>query len=277
MARTLPDRPVPLARGCRGAAGRARWSVAGGRRGTGRGDRGTGGRRRARARRDGRAAVTSGSSSAARAGGARRRLADERLGPERRAVRHLARRRRGRGGRRRLAGRPVRTARGHSVGFTTGATMAIFTGSPRRGMRSSRERAGTWSATGSSARRRSRWSSARRRTSRSTRRSRCWGSDASAVIRVRPDEQGRMRAGRAARGARGARRTAHRLRPGGQREHRRVRPAAGDRRGRPRANGGWLHVDGAFGLWAAVEPVAAAPGRRASASPTPGRRTPTSG
>ena len=44
-----------------------------------------------------------------------------------------------------------------------------------------------------------------------------------------------------------------RLRPGRQRQHRRVRRPARDRRRRPRA-GAWLHVDGAFGLWAAASP-----------------------
>ena len=41
--------------------------------------------------------------------------------------------------------------------------------------------------------------------------------------------------------------------------------------------GAWLHVDGAFGLWAAVEPRAPAPRRAAPSAPTPGRPTPTSG
>ena len=45
------------------------------------------------------------------AGGARRRLADLGLGPERRPLRHLAGGRRGRGGRGRLAGRAARPAR----------------------------------------------------------------------------------------------------------------------------------------------------------------------
>ena len=46
-----------------------------------------------------------------------------------------------------------------------------------------------------------------------------------------------------------------RLRPGRQREHRRLRSAARDRRRRSRATARWLHVDGAFGLWAAPSPV----------------------
>ena len=48
-----------------------------------------------------------------------------------------------------------------------------------------------------------------------------------------------------------------RLRAGGQREHRRVRPDRRDLRpGRTRA-GAWVHVDGAFGLWAAAAPARA--------------------
>ena len=45
------------------------------------------------------------------------------------------------------------------------------------------------------------------------------------------------------------RRPDHRLRAGRQREHRRLRPVAGDRAA-SRARNAWLHVDGAFGLWA---------------------------
>ena len=39
----------------------------------------------------------------------------------------------------------------------------------------------------------------------------------------------------------------------------------------------WLHVDGAFGLWAAASPGAPRPRRRARPAPTRGRPTPTSG
>ena len=41
-------------------------------------------------------------------------------------------------------------------------------------------------------------------------------------------------------------------------------------------HGAWVHVDGAFGLWAAASP-APHPSWRASPAPTPGRPTPTSG
>ena len=70
---------------------------------------------------------------------------------------------------------------------------------------------------------------------------------------VPADDQGRMRRRRAPRGARGARRPGDRLRAGRRGEHRlfddfdAIADAA-------EAAGAWLHVDGAFGLWAAALP-----------------------
>ena len=55
-----------------------------------------------------------------------------------------------------------------------------------------------------------------------------------------------------------------RLRAGRQREHRRVRSAGRRSRERTRAAGAWVHVDGAFGLWARGRAGARAPRRRAS-------------
>ena len=49
------------------------------------------------------------------------------------------------------------------------------------------------------------------------------------------------------------RRPDDRRRPGRQREHRGVRPAP-EIVAAVREHGGWLHVDGAFGLWAAASP-----------------------
>ena len=73
------------------------------------------------------------------------------------------------------------------------------------------------------------------------------------------------------------RRPDDRLRAGRQREHRRLRPARA-RSPRPcRAHGAWLHVDGAFGLWAAAAPAPRAPRRRRRRRPTRGRPTRTSG
>ena len=57
--------------------------------------------------------------------------------------------------------------------------------------------------------------------------------------------------------ARRRRRPDHRVRPGRQREHRRLRPLRRASPTWPVEHRAWLHVDGAFGLWAA-----AAPGRR---------------
>ena len=48
-----------------------------------------------------------------------------------------------------------------------------------------------------------------------------------------------------------------RLRAGRQRQHRRVRPARRRSRERAREAGAWVHVDGAFGLWAAAAPARA--------------------
>ena len=45
------------------------------------------------------------------------------------------------------------------------------------------------------------------------------------------------------------------VRAGRQRQHRRLRPAAARSSRRSARNGGWLHVDGAFGLWAAADPA----------------------
>ena len=67
-----------------------------------------------------------------------------------------------------------------------------------------------------------------------------------------------------------------RLRSGGQREHRRVRSIRRDRRS-PHAVGAWLHVDGAFGLWAAREQRRCAITCRASSAPIRGQPTRTNG
>ena len=59
----------------------------------------------------------------------------------------------------------------------------------------------------------------------------------------------------------------------GQHQHRRLRSdRARSRRSRMRS-GAWVHVDGAFGLWARACPSTAHAGRRASSRPTPGRPT----
>ena len=60
------------------------------------------------------------------------------------------------------------------------------------------------------------------------------------------------------------RRAGDRLRAGGQREHRRVRSVRRDLAA-AREHGAWVHVDGAFGLWAPASPGARGLGRPASA------------
>ena len=58
------------------------------------------------------------------------------------------------------------------------------------------------------------------------------------------------------RGPRGDRHRAdHRLRPGRQRQHRRLRRPRGRICDLARRAGAWVHVDGAFGLWAAASPT----------------------
>ena len=81
------------------------------------------------------------------------------------------------------------------------------------------------------------------------------GIGASAIEPVAADEHGAMRAGALGdRAGRWARAPDDRRRAGGQREHRRDRPA-GRVCDAAREAGAWVHVDGAFGLWAAASPA----------------------
>ena len=189
--------------------------------------------RRARTHRVGRAAVLRVRHRRLVAGGARRRLVDERLGPERRAVRHRAERRRGRGGRRRLARSTCSDCpRAPAWASRPGATMASFTGLAA-GRHALLERAG--------------WDVERDGLFGAPAFPVVVGAEAHVTIhRGAPDAGARTRArdprghGRAGADARGpagrgpgrTRPTGARLRAVGQREHRRVRPATGDRRGR---------------------------------------------
>ena len=77
------------------------------------------------------------------------------------------------------------------------------------------------------------------------------GLGADRVVKVEVDDQGRMRPDKLRATLAAAGRADDRLRSGRQREHRGLRPAPADRRW-PREVGAWLHVDGAFGLWAAA-------------------------
>ena len=73
------------------------------------------------------------------------------------------------------------------------------------------------------------------------------------MVRVPTDDQGRIQV-EAARAAIPGGRPAAGRGPGGQREHRRLRPDRQDRGRLEDHPNAWLHVDGAFGLWAAVSP-----------------------
>ena len=72
------------------------------------------------------------------------------------------------------------------------------------------------------------------------------------VVRVAADDQGRMRPEALAAALAGAGRSDDCLRAGRQREHGRVRSARRDCRRHAAGTSAWLHVDGAFGLWAAA-------------------------
>ena len=160
------------------------------------------------------------------------------------------------------------------VAFVTGATVANAV-VPRRGPR----RAARPARLGRAGRRAVRRAADRRSSSASAPTPRCpsrSGSSGSAATRVHvvpADDQGRLRAdllpdvdGPGAG-----------VRAGGRGQHRRVRPV---RRRSPTGwptRGGWLHVDGAFGLWALADPTPGPPRRAGSTGPTRGRPTATSG
>ena len=89
---------------------------------------------------------------------------------------------------------------------------------------------------------------------RSTRRCGCWAL-AGDSVRIPADDAGPDGSRRARKGAGRQRRTDDRVCAGRQRGHRRVRRL---RRRSPTScaeHGAWLHVDGAFGLWAAAAPA----------------------
>ena len=80
------------------------------------------------------------------------------------------------------------------------------------------------------------------------------GFGTAALVPVAVDDDGPHRRGRAARRARRRRRADDRVRAGRRRQHRRRRPARPRSSTARHAAGAWVHVDGAFGLWAAASP-----------------------
>ena len=170
-----------------------------------------------------------------RARGGGRRLADQRLGPERGAVRHRARPRRSP---RRSPARGWPSCSGcrraSASASRPGATMASFTGIAagrhallaRHGL--GRRAPGPVRGARDPGRR-------QRRVARHDLRRAPDAGHGPRARDPRPDRRpGPDAPRRAARGAAGPRPAGARVRPGGQRQHRRVRPAAADRRGGPR-------------------------------------------
>ena len=263
----------------RRAAGALRRADARGRRAAARRDRCPQQCRRAGAGRVYRAALLRLGDRRLAAGRRRRRHADQRLGAERRRLCLFSRRGHGGGN---VAARwlldMLRLPADGSVGFVTGATMANFVclaaarrrgaragGLGRRGRRPARRAADT----GVRRRRRARrpCSSALRylglRQPRGAHPGRCPGPHGCPRRSRRPPLE-RVGAG-------------HRHRPGRPDQHRRSstrsrRPGADCRR-----HGAWLHVDGAFGLWARDRSGAGRAHRRTRGGRAPGRSTGTNG
>ena len=207
---------------------------------------------------------------------ARRRLADLGLGPERGPARLVARRGRGRGGRRR-AGCSTCSAcpPDASVGFVDRRPDGELH-RPRRG-RHARARArglGRRGATACPARRRCASSSASEAHATISGRCACSASAPSACARA-ADAQGRMRPTLCATRWR-RRRAGDRLRAGGQRQHRRLRPLRRDRRrcAQRAARGCTSTAPSGSGRRPARLARTCSTG---SSAPTPGRPTRTSG
>ena len=166
-----------------------------------------------------------------------------------------------------------------SVGFVTGAQAANTVGlAAGPAPRARRAPAGTSSATACRARRGCGWSPARSGTPPSTGRCGCSASATRSSSRSPPTANGAIDVDDLARGARPPSRTGRRSSA--------CRPATstpapattcGRRSSSPDGTARWVHVDGAFGLWAAASPATAAPGRRDRAGRLVGHATRTSG
>ena len=273
----LPDRPVPPTVPLDELRRRFGGPAAGGRPGPGRRGRGAGSQRRGRPRRQRGTALLRVRDRRGRAGGAGRRLADQRLGPERRAVRDRPGRRRRRGDRR---ARGSRSCSGCPPASASGSRPARrwrrSPGSPPHGTPCSRgpgwdvERQGLFGAPEIPVV----VSDESHVTIFAALQMLGMGRDR--VIRVPTDDQGRMRAD-ALREALAAHRPAGaRVRPGRQRQHRRLRPAARDRRGGPRPTAAGSTSTARSGCGRPPIPRGGT-SSRGSATPTRGPPTPTSG
>ena len=192
-----------------------------------------------------------------RAGRPRRRLAGERLGPERRRCTSLSP----------AAAVAEEVAAAWLIellDLPAGTSVGFVTGRDDGQLHRARRGAPRVLATRRLGRRAARACRARRRSPSSPTRHARHG------LRVAPDARHgprgrsrppdrRRRPGpdaprRPARGPGRHRRPDDRVRPGRQREQRRVRSARGDRRPIAHERGAWVHVDGAFGIWAAAVP-----------------------
>ena len=236
-----------------------------------------GGQRRGRPRRERRAALLRVRDRRRPAGGAGRGLADERLGPERRAVRDRPGRGGRRGGRRRLARGAVRAARPASAsGSRPARRWRRSPGSPPAATRCCAragwdvERQGLFGAPEipvvvSDESHVTIFAALQ-----------MLGMGRERVIRVATDDQGRMRADALREALAGARPAGAGLRAGRQRQHRRLRPAAArsSTRSAPTAAGSTSTARSGCGRRPTRRGGTSS---RASGTPTRGRPTPTSG
>ena len=177
------------------------------------------------------------------------------MGPERLLGRHLARSGRRRGGRRRLDRRPARPPGTASRAASSRAPRArTRPRSPRRGTTCSPRPGWDVERDGLAGAPPLRVVAGGERHVTIDRSLRLLGIGTSAVV-ARPRRRSGPDATRRAAREELARATApdDRLRSGRQREHGRVRPVA-ELADACAAAGAWLHVDGAFGLWAAASP-----------------------
>ena len=158
------------------------------------------------------------------------------------------------------------------VGFTTGATMANFTGLAAARWRLLADAGWDLDGDGLAGAPRIRCFVGQERHETIDLRLRYLGLGARAVPAdaqgsIDPAELDRLLSGGSGPGAR--------LPPGRESSLRRLRPFRRCHRGVPQAHGAWVHVDGAFGLWAAAVPELAASHRTAWHWPIRGGPMPT--